>query len=131
MTINNKSLPSNKKFGALFTCIFAAVFIYFYWLSPSDLSSVFAVVAIIFAIVTIFASSLLAPFNKAWFSLSLLMGKFVSPIVLGIIFFLLITPVAIITRLFGRDELLIKKREVPSYWIEKEAIDPDSFKDQF
>jgi hypothetical protein len=59
------------------------------------------------------------------------MGKFVSPIVLGIIFFLLITPVAIITRLFGRDELLIKKREVPSYWIEKEAIDPDSFKDQF
>ena len=125
---------SNKKFGMLFTSLFTLAFAYFYWIAPpppGDLVIGLASLAVIFAFITIFFPSLFTPLIKAWFSLGLLMGKVVSPIILGGIFFSLIAPVAITTRLFGRDELLLKKREVKSYWIEKEAIDPDSFKNQF
>ena len=82
---------------------------------------------------TLAAPRLLAPFNLAWFKLGLLMGKVVSPIVLGIIFFVLLTPVAVIGRLFGRDELRLKRKAVQSYWIERVPPGPDgdSFKNQF
>ena len=61
------------------------------------------------------------------------MGKVVSPIVLGILFFIVISPVAIVTRLFGRDVLLLRKRNVNSYWIERNppGPQPESFKEQF
>ena len=62
-----------------------------------------------------------------------MLGKVVSPIVLGILFFIVITPVAIGMRLFGRDALLMKKRAVCSYWIDRDppGPKPESFKDQF
>ena len=87
--------------------------------------------AVIFVVVTIFIPTALTPLNRAWFALSLFLGKVVSPIVLSAIFFVLIVPVAVITRLFGRDALLLKKRQVSSYWVHKESIDPESFKNQF
>jgi hypothetical protein len=59
------------------------------------------------------------------------LGKIVSPVILSVIFFIMIVPVSVITRAFGRDVLLLKKREVPSYWVDKESIEPDSFKNQF
>ena len=79
------------------------------------------------------APGILSPFNKAWYRLGLLMGKVVSPIVLGILFFIVISPVAIVTRLFGRDILLLRKRNVNSYWIERNppGPQPESFKEQF
>jgi hypothetical protein len=61
----------------------------------------------------------------------LLLGKVVSPITLSIIFFVLIVPIAFITRLFGRDVLSLEKRQVSSYWVDKESLDPESFKNQF
>lgn len=74
----------------------------------------------------------LAPLNRAWFHLGELMGKIVSPVVLGIIFFGLLTPISLLTRLLGRDELRLKRRAVNSYWIDR-ASGPtgDSFKNQF
>ena len=61
------------------------------------------------------------------------MGKVVSPLVLGVIFFLLISPVALIGRLFGRDELRLKKANSNSYWIDRVPPGPagDTFKNQF
>jgi hypothetical protein len=63
----------------------------------------------------------------------MLLGKIVSPIVLGLIFFVLITPAALITRLFGRDELKIKKRTVESYWVDRSTLglESESFKNQY
>ena len=95
------------------------------------LAIVFFVAAVIFALMTICIPTALAPLNRAWFALSLFLGKVVSPIVLSIIFFILIVPVAVTTRLFGRDTLLLKKRQVLSYWVDKESIEPESFKNQF
>lgn len=63
----------------------------------------------------------------------MLLGKIVSPIVLGIIFFLLISPVALVTRAFGRDALRLKAAETGSLWITRTppGPDPESFKNQF
>ena len=79
------------------------------------------------------APAVLAPLNKAWFYLGLLIGRVVSPIVVGALFFLLITPTALVMRLFGRDQLRLKRRNVDSYWIDREPPGPalDSFKHQF
>jgi hypothetical protein len=65
--------------------------------------------------------------------LGLLLGKIISPIVLGLIFFVLITPVSLVTRLFGRDELKMKKRSVESYWVDRSPPEPPSntFKNQY
>ncbi len=126
-----KLLPSNKKFGLLFTLIFAAGFGYFLWNHSLGWSIATGLLAILFCLVTAFAPSFLGPLNRAWFRLSLFLGGVFSPIVLSIMFFVLIVPVALITRLFGRDVLMLKKRQVSSYWVDKELIEPESFKNQF
>jgi len=128
---NSFGIPSNQKFGWLFAAIFGLGFAYFQYKSSSGLAIVSLLAAVIFVLVTICIPTALTPLNRAWFALSLFLGKVVSPIVLSIIFFILIAPIAIITRLFGRDALLLKRRQVSSYWVDKESIDPESFKNQF
>jgi Na+-translocating ferredoxin:NAD+ oxidoreductase RnfD subunit len=124
-------IPSNEKFGWLFTAIFFAGFGYLLWNHFLDWAIPTALLAILFCLVTAFAPTFLEPLNRAWFGLSLFLGGIFSPIVLSVMFFVLIVPVALITRLFGRDALLIKRRQVSSYWVEKELIEPESFKNQF
>ena len=87
--------------------------------------------AIFFLLLTLLVPTILTPLNKAWFGLSILLGRVVSPITLSIIFFILITPVAIVNRIAGRDALLIKKRRVSSYWVGKDPIEANSFFNQF
>ena len=60
-----------------------------------------------------------------------IIGKVISPIVLGIIFFALITPVGIVTRIFGRDELRIKHNTLKSHWKDRNESEIVSFKNQF
>ena len=127
-------MPSNRSFGLLFAIVFLLVAGYswfeqftrawvYFWLALSGL----------FLFLTFMAPGILSPLNRAWYRLGLLMGKVVSPIVLGILFFIVISPVAIVTRLFGRDVLLLRKRNVNSYWIERNppGPQPESFKEQF
>lgn len=88
------------------------------------------------ALITLFCPILLSPLNKAWMLLGHLLGKIISPIVLGVIFFLIITPVAFVGRLMGRDELRLKRqalRSQPTYWIDRKSPSPkgDSFHNQF
>ena len=80
-----------------------------------------------------FAFGALAPINRAWFRLGGLMAAIVNPIVLGFIFFGLLTPVALVGRLCGRDELGLKRRARDSYWIGRPPgpLDLESFKRQF
>ena len=94
---------------------------------------IFISLATLFVILALVAPAWLALLNKLWFQLGLLLGRVVNPIILGVIFFIFITPVAIITKLFGRDELLINKRTTSTYWLERKPIGPkpESFKNQF
>ena len=131
---SDPKLPSERRFGALFTLVFAAIGAWGHYkgVNPAA-SSAWLIAAAVVAVVTLAAPRLLAPFNLAWFKLGLLMGKVVSPIVLGIIFFVILTPVAVISRILGRDELRLKRKAVQSYWIERVPPGPDgdSFKNQF
>lgn len=131
---DSAKLPSNRSFGLLFTVVFLIIAVYAWSKDYSGqwvqiwlvISGIFLAFALLFPVV-------LTPLNKMWFALGLLLGKIVSPIVLGTLFFIVITPVAIGMRLFGRDALLMKKRAVSSYWIDRDppGPKPESFKDQF
>ena len=126
-------LPSNAKFGWLFSAIFLATAVYAYTTVSLILAGSLLVLSLVTCVITVVAPDLLLPFNRLWFAFGNLLGKFVSPVILGIIFFLLITPVSLLTRMFGRDVLLMKKRKVDSYWVEREPAcpAPESFKNQF
>ena len=129
-----QQLPSERRFGLLFTAVFAVVGIYAN-LKGWNQTTVFSLVGLsgLIALITLSVPKLLAPFNRLWFELGQLMGRIVSPIVLGAIFFLILTPVALVTRLFGRDELRLKRKDVTSYWIDRtnENSPAETFKNQF
>jgi hypothetical protein len=127
-------LPSERSFGLLFTAIFlgksalncyrhASLIVCSAWLAGG----------ITLGVLTLFAPARLAPLNRAWYHLGQLLGRIVSPLVLGIIFFVVLTPVAVVTRLFGRDELRLKRNQSASYWIDRTPPGPapDSFNNQF
>lgn len=126
-------LPSDRKFGWFFAAVFALSGAYFKWKLASAWDMPLFMLALVFAALAVAAPKLLAPLNKLWFQLGIVLGRLVSPIVLGAIFFLLITPIAVFMKLSGRDVLHLKKREVSSYWIKREPAgpEPESFNNQF
>jgi hypothetical protein len=132
MKFSEIELPSNRKFGFFFTFVFAVVAAYFYYSSNVSWAYVFIGAASIFLLVTLIKSDALLPLNKLWMRFGLLLGMIVSPIVLGIIFFGLFTPIAVLMRLSGRDELRLKFSHKVSHWITRsEPIKSESFKHQF
>tara|TARA_Y100000748_G_scaffold26754_1_gene20030 strand:- start:3082 stop:3480 length:399 start_codon:yes stop_codon:yes gene_type:complete len=125
-------LPSNRKFGVFFTIVFAVAAAYSYHTANVSLAYVFITAASIFLLVTLIKSDALIPLNKLWMRFGLLLGMIVSPIVLGVIFFGLFTPYALVMRLTGRDELRLKLDEKTSHWIIRyDPITSESFKHQF
>ena len=132
--IPSPALPSNRRFGFLFVLVFAGISAYGAYKGWSlDVVGGLLLIAALFALVTVLSPAWLLPLNKLWFKLGLLLGRIVSPIVLSAIFFLLITPVALLRRAFGRDELKMRKRAVDSYWVSRIPTGPpaDSFKNMF
>lgn len=134
MTPNTPKLPSERKFGLLFFIVFSVIAAVNYY-RHHNLTIVMAwlVGAVLFLVLALAAPSVLRPLNKAWFQLGLFMGKIVNPIVMAVLFFILITPVAFISRLAGRDILKLKKSKQASYWVDRNPLGPDaeSFKNQF
>ena len=133
ITVPNR-LPSNRSFGSLFTVVFALLAGYGKYAEWSPIQFwTFACLAGLTLLATIFAPNALTFFNRLWFLFGELLGKIVSPVVLGVIFFGLLTPVSVLTRLFGRDELRLKRTESSSYWIGRKppGPEPESFKNQF
>jgi hypothetical protein len=126
-------LPTNRRFGWFFVAVFAVLGTYAYWKAWSNVSVAALILSILISAITLFAPQLLTQLNRLWYGLGLLLGRIVSPIVLGIIFFVLIAPISLITRMFGRDELKIKKRAVDSYWVDRSPPGPqsESFKNQY
>jgi hypothetical protein len=126
--------PSNRHFGFLFCGIFILLSAFFWYVGESFVVVCgLLVVGLVIGLVSIMAPDLLTPFNRAWMKLGELMGKIISPIVLGIIFFTLLTPTGLLGRFFGRDELRLRKTKAGSYWIDRAPPGPtgDSFKNQF
>ena len=132
MKFSEIELPSNRKFGFFFTFVFVVVAAYFYYSDNVTWAYSFILAALLFLLVTLIKSDALLPLNKLWMRFGLLLGMIVSPIVLGIIFFGLFAPIAILMRLSGRDELRLKFSPDVSHWITRsEPINSESFKHQF
>lgn len=131
----NKSklkLPSNKKFGFFFSAIFLLISSYYLYLNEQIVALILGFISILFFFVSLLKAELLLPFNIVWMKIGILLGKVISPIVLGTIFFFMFTPIAVIMRLIGRDELRLRLNSLNSYWIKrKSSIKRLSFKRQF
>tara|TARA_B110000027_G_scaffold84484_1_gene89678 strand:+ start:367 stop:747 length:381 start_codon:yes stop_codon:yes gene_type:complete len=122
-------LPSNRNFGIVFFTVFLLISL---WplLNEGELRLWSLIIALVFFILGVFNSKILTLPNKLWMKFGLLLGSIVSPIVMGIIFFMVVTPTALILRLFGKDILMKKKNNDSSYWIKKNNIN-NSMKNQF
>lgn len=128
-----RNMPTNRSFGFLFASIVFIFGLYSLWRTATSFGWWLLALSFFIACVTIVRSVWLTPLNKLWFHLGVLLGRIFSPMVLGGMFFLLITPVGIFTRIFGRDVLRIKKPQVESYWLNRDPNDitSESFKNQF
>ena len=131
--IKNKiNLPSNLKFGYFFTFIFLIGSIYFYFKEIIFLFCSLGIISVIFLVITSLKADILEPLNKLWMNFGLILGSIVNPLIMGLIFFFIFTPIGILMRLFGRDELLIRFKNKSSYWIKRNNdIQQDNFKKQF
>ena len=111
-------IGSNRSFGIVFFVVFFLISIY-PLINNESIRIWSLVVSLIFLVLGIINSNVLSPFNKLWFKFGILLGKIISPIVMGIIFFLVVTPIGLIMRLIGKDVLNLKYSNHKSYWIEK------------
>ena len=114
--MQNKS--SNKSFGIVFFIVFLLIGIY-PLLNQEDVRVWSLVISSIFLILGLLDSKILYPLNKIWIKFGNLLGKIVSPLVMGIIFFFVVTPIGFLMRLLKKDLLNLKFKDNKSYWIEK------------
>ena len=109
-------MSSNRSFGLVF---FAFFLIIGFWpiFEYEDIRIWSIIAAFIFLILGILDSKYLTPFNRFWMKFGLFLGKIISPIVMGIVFFLVVTPIGIIMKIFRKDLLNIKYKKNQSYWV--------------
>ena len=115
---NNIKISSNKSFGLVFFIFFLIVSFY-PLLNGEDIRKWSLVFSVIFLVLGLTNSKILNPLNKLWFKFGILLGKFISPLIMGMIFFLVVTPIGLIMRAFGKDLLNLKYNKDKSYWIKK------------
>ena len=111
-------ISSNRSFGIVFFIVFLLIALY-PLLKDNDLRIWSLVISFIFLILGLINSKILTPLNRLWFKFGLLLGKFISPLIMGIIFFAVVTPIGIIMRLLKKDLLNLKYNEKETYWIDK------------
>jgi len=113
-------ISSNRSFGFLFFVVF---FVISLWLlkSQGDLRLWAFILSLVFLVLGVLNSKFLTPLNKLWFKFGILLGSIVSPIVMGVVFFIVVTPVGLIMRLLGKDLLRINiNKAISTYWINRD-----------
>ena len=109
---------SNKNFGIVFFIVFFLIAIF--PLTNSEEIRIWSlIISFIFLTLGMLKSKILTPLNNLWFKFGIILGKIVSPLVMGVIFFFVVTPIGLLMRLFGKDLLNLKYSLNKSYWIEK------------
>ena len=115
----NIKLPSNRNFGIVFAIVFLIISL---WplLSQNEIRFWSLIISIIFLSLGLINSKLLLPLNKIWFKFGIFLGNFIAPIVMGIIYFFVVTPTGLLMKMLGKDLLNLKKSNKDSYWIKKD-----------
>ena len=130
MDNKNIKISSNKSFGLVFFGFFLIISI---WplIHGEELRIWSLFISIIFLLLGLFNSKILTPLNKAWFRFGIFLGNFIAPIIMGIVFFFVVTPTSLIMRLLGKNLLMLKKdKYTNTYWIKKNKY-KSSMKNQF
>ena len=125
----NIKLPSNRNFGIVFFIVFLIIAL---WpvLKQNEIRIWSLIISFIFFALGLINSKLLTPLNKLWFKFGILLGNIISPIVMGIVFFLVVTPTGLVMRIFRKDILKLKKNSNDTYWINKDNTN-SSMRNQF
>ena len=113
-------ISSNRSFGIVFFIVFLLIALY-----PLSYSGEIrvgsAIISLIFLVLGLLNSTILTPPNKLWFKFGIFLSNIISPLIMGIIFFLVVTPIGLIMRIFGKDILNLKYNKNQSYWIVKKG----------
>ena len=118
MDHNEVKIGSNRSFGIVFSIAFLLISLY-PLINGENLRLWSLIISIVFFVLAIVNSKLLKPLNKLWFKFGLLLGKIISPFIMGMIFFVIVTPIAILMRLLRKDLLNLKFNKNNTYWIQK------------
>ena len=122
-------LPTNRNFGSVFFLVFLIISL-FPLLKNENIRIWSIIIALAFLVLGLLNSKFLTPLNKIWFRFGIILGNFVSPIVMGIVFFVIVTPTSLIMRVLGKNLLNLKKGNKKTYWIERSKI-KSKMKNQF
>ena len=130
--MNEIKIGSNKSFGIVFSIFFALIAAYVFY-KFENISILLIFLSILFLVLGLIKSILLTPFNILWFKFGIFLSKLISPIIMALIFFVVVTPLALLAKIVKKDFLELDKKKNKkrlSYWIEKEKYN-NSMKDQF
>jgi hypothetical protein len=111
-------ISSNKSFGIVFFVVFLLIFLY-PLINAGSIRYSFLLISLIFLILGLKNSRILTPLNKLWFKFGIFLGKIFTPIIIGITFFFVVTPIGLIMSIFKKDLLNLKFNKDKTYWIEK------------
>jgi len=126
---NEIKISSNRSFGIVFFIVFLLIALYPIT-NNEDIRIWSLIISVIFIILGLLNSKILTPLNKLWFKLGIFLGKIVSSLIMGVIFFFVVTPIGLIMRMLGKDVLNLKQNKDKSYWIEKNGP-KSTMKNQF
>ena len=129
MKINKIKISSNKSFGIVFFIVFLIISIYPI-INNNEIRVWSIIVSIIFLIMGLRNSRYLTPLNIMWCKFGILLGNLISPIVMGLIFFIIVTPIGLLMRIFSKNFLNLKKNNDNSYWV-KTSNQKSNMKNQF
>ena len=127
--MNKTKLPSNRNFGVVFFIVFLII-AFWPFLTGENLRLWAIIISLFFLILGLLNAKILTPLNKAWIKFGEILGSIVSPIVMAIIFFGIITPTGLLLKLIGKDVLKLKQNKKDTYWTEKNNSN-NSMKNQF
>ncbi|WP_415313062.1 SxtJ family membrane protein [Candidatus Pelagibacter sp. Uisw_106] len=122
-------LPTNRNFGAVFFFVFLIISL-FPLLKNENIRIWSIIIALVFLVLGLLNSKFLTPLNKIWFKFGIILGRLVSPIVMGIVFFTIVTPTSLIMKSLGKNLLNLKRGSQKTYWIKKSKI-KSKMKNQF
>tara|TARA_S200000501_G_C20240604_1_gene489856 strand:+ start:116 stop:499 length:384 start_codon:yes stop_codon:yes gene_type:complete len=122
-------ISSNRSFGIVFFIVFFLIATY-PLINDGNVRIWSLIISIVFLILGLLNSKILFPLNKIWFKFGILLGTIISPLVMGLIFFTVVTPIGLLMRLFNKDLLNLKFNKNKSYWIENNEL-KSKMKNQF
>ena len=116
--MNDVKISSNRSFGVVFFIVFLLIALYPV-INHEEIRVWSLIVSLIFLVLGLLNSKILNPLNQIWFKFGILLGRIISPFIMAIIFFFVVTPIGLIMRTLGKDILNLRYNTKKTYWIEK------------